>query len=474
MSAIELSLFGAQGPETGYIGWSPVPLTITGANTTGANSVVLTSRSLNGKAPRAVFMRQPADAPSDTIQIDLGTQNEAQIYLAGKFQPGQKHSGASEDGKDVVIETAWANDQTQVAGSLEVMIRVRRNANEMSGRARDDLLAALARLNGIQIDSTPTPGPGFGIYATDFVSMHIGGASLSEHGDSMFLPWHRLYLIDLERLLQEIDPAVTLPYWRFDEPAPNLFTQEFLGETEMLSTGTPFTQGVSDKWATFSSNNPMSQWAIGTTAGIQRGAFFDTLTEAAQGQPAFRMIDQLQTLALGGNNNEFGERVPSSIPGRWIQLGFSGMEGRPHGAAHISFNGFVNFVPVAPRDPLFFLLHCNVDRLWAHWQFMYKRDEINQILSYPYQAGANVDPWKLIDATQWPWDGTQSIPGRLNPPGTRQTNFTQSPTGKQIASNVPKINDTIDSYGIHNPANYLGVSYDDTPFDHMRATGQII
>jgi tyrosinase len=46
--------------------------------------------------------------------------------------------------------------------------------------------------------------------------MHTAQSIAQAHGDRGFLPWHRAYLLDLERELQGIDPQVTLPYWRFD------------------------------------------------------------------------------------------------------------------------------------------------------------------------------------------------------------------------------------------------------------------
>ena len=49
------------------------------------------------------------------------------------------------------------------------------------------------------------------------------------------------------------------------------------------------------------------------------------------------------------------------------------MEIDPHGSAHTSFDGPINLVPTAVRDPLFFMLHANVDRLWAKWQWVFHR-----------------------------------------------------------------------------------------------------
>jgi hypothetical protein len=39
-----------------------------------------------------------------------------------------------------------------------------------------------------------------------------------------------------------------------------------------------------------------------------------------------------------------------------------------HGMAHMCFNGNMGDINRSPEDPAFFLVHGNVDRLWATWQ----------------------------------------------------------------------------------------------------------
>ncbi|SFS11031.1 tyrosinase [Granulicella pectinivorans] len=39
-----------------------------------------------------------------------------------------------------------------------------------------------------------------------------------QHGWERFLPWHRVYLYELEQVIQDICPDVTLPYWDFTMP----------------------------------------------------------------------------------------------------------------------------------------------------------------------------------------------------------------------------------------------------------------
>jgi tyrosinase len=68
------------------------------------------------------------------------------------------------------------------------------------------------------------------MYSTDFFQMHVKGSKSIAHGSSVFLPWHRLYLLDLERQLQKHNPEVSLHYWKFDEPAPISLRQIFLGK----------------------------------------------------------------------------------------------------------------------------------------------------------------------------------------------------------------------------------------------------
>lgn len=477
--AVSLRPYGSDDPSRGYIAWTPVPLVVRNSAGGTVGTLRLTSRSAAGSVAKVVFLEARDRPPQSEIQIDLQAGQERTIFIAGAFQPGQPHNGASKDGKDVTVEARWAQTPGTVAASVDVMIRVRRNANELSPRARDDFLFALAKLNGIQVDADVTPGPGRGIYVTDFVKMHVDGATASEHGDSHFLPWHRLYLLDLERLLQGVRPAVTLPYWRFDKPAPKVFTEDFMGAVDQIprdsrQPGGAIDSGPATPPARFALNNPLSHWQIGDVQRIPRTARFDTQTRQAAGVILpdgrdFQLASQETTLGLGGGVPP-GNPNQAKLGNPTTAMSFARMEGTPHGAAHMSFNGRINNVPVAPEDPLFFLLHCNVDRLWALWQSMFGRDEENDIRSYPYQQAGSADPWEIINAKQWPWDGGRSQPGSLLPPGTRRQNFTASRLVTNFPNNSPQLKHAIDPYANRGADHYLGFGYDDVPYDHVEAT----
>jgi tyrosinase len=326
------------------------------------------------------------------------------------------------------------------------MVRIRKNANDLSEDERDRFLSAMVRLNS---PNATTNTVGF----LDILQMHSEPADPELHGRPAFLPWHRAYLLDLERRLQAIDPSVALPYWRFDRPAPNVFTRDFLG--------VPVANGILD----FSSTNPMVNWRTRLpgqgNARLRRsnglffaGQFFpfDPTTQRAL---AIRN-GQLDTLNLGAD-----------VSGDHTFTDFRRMEGDPHGAAHVSFTGAINNPATAPGDPLFFMLHCNVDRLWALWQAVTERYDEEDASAYPHQGAVSTNPpgnlriGDFAHDTMWPWNQDVQAPRPPTAPGD------QFPKGLLAAPNTePRVGETIDFQGEIRKARNLGYAFDDVEFAH--------
>lgn len=418
--AIELKVNDASDPKARYITYAPSPCQIRQTPAAAALTVTLSSRAAVAGGGEAVFYanRAVGTQPTPTLKLKLPADGTwVKFGLGGKFG---KPSVA--DGDCLVVATAGATNVT-----IPVMVRIRKNANKLTTGERDRFLLALAKLN--RTAAAPTPSA----YQT-LRNMHVNAANPEEHGGPQFLPWHRGYLLDLERQLQAIDPSVSIPYWRFDQPAPNVFSRSFLGATKRSPTTASF--------VVLDPTNPLVAWVTDSVPGILRSALFDTLTQPAPGQPGFALIDQAHTLALGTG-----------------YAAFSGMEGTPHGAAHVSFNGWVSSIPTAPKDPLFFLLHANVDRLWALWQWVNHRTDASNLNTYRPQ---NIDGRRLND-TMWPWNGiiTPPRPGFAPGSGLPASGLTASP-GKK-----PTVGSMIDYHAsrVGMPLDWLGFSYDDVPFE---------
>jgi len=292
------------------------------------------------------------------------------------------------------------------------MVRIRKNANLITAAERDRLVSAFAQLNN----------QGLGRFA-DFRDMHTAVSSPQAHGAPGFLPWHRAYLLDLERELQAIDPTVALPYWRFDQPAPNIFTLNFFGTSDPLGT------------VQFSPTNPLQFWRTDGVTGINRRPFFST----AAAPPG--LLNEAGTLGLGN-----------------LYRLFRGMEGDPHGLAHTSFGGSISSIPTAARDPLFFLLHCNVDRLWAKWQQQFKR--FDPALAAAYDSNPTNPIGHNLPDTMWPWNG---VTGGTRPPTAPGGAMASAPSATAPGPK-PRVRDSLDYRGLVNSVARLGFDYDDVVF----------
>ena len=398
-----------------YIGYAPVACTLKikdGA--AGSPPVNITLSNNTRKGGQIEFYKDLNSREADTLTLPVpGDGKVLSFFIGGKFQ-----APSTEDG-DAAINFVNNGNSLKI---VPLMVRVRKDANNLTPGERDRFLSAFVKF----LES--------GRYK-NFLDMHNAAASPEIHGRSSFLPWHRMFVLDLERHLQAIDASVTIPYWNFQHPAPNVFTLDFMGRPS--STGVSALQ--------FNSSNPLVNWHISGAPQLVRTPEFDTLTDKAN------VESETTTLRRGPNFEDF--RV---------------MEGNPHGSAHVSFSGNspITNVTIAPRDPLFFMLHSNVDRLWATWQAAGNaNDRIDPTdqEAYFFQGDAGAPGAQRIgdnvDDTLWPWDKDTARPRPHTAPGGPMINspFTAFP-GK-----TPKVSDAIDYQGKTNKQNLL-FDYDTIPF----------
>ena len=162
------------------------------------------------------------------------------------------------------------------------------------------------------------------------------------HSRIEFLPWHRIYLHFLERILREAsgDPAFVLPYWDYTSGGENVLLPKAL---RAPVGGTPLGNAL---------------YSIARDPEVN-GVF---------GPPRPLAASDVDLAAL---------REPVFEESRDGRAGFSNaLENVPHNVIHGAVGGSddVGFplgdmasTNTAGRDPAFWLHHANVDRLWASW-----------------------------------------------------------------------------------------------------------
>jgi tyrosinase len=441
--SVEIFINFTQNPIRNYVGWTPAQCAI--RTTDRTPRTVLLRNGDPTKGGQLSFLLTATSEPADEIEVDLPLENNiVDFFVTGKFDHDTGRGYPSSEDGDASIQVVEKG-----TGALQLlerlMVRVRKNANTLTDDERDRFLSALVMLNQR------------GDFV-DFQNMHTNDTSRELHGRSCFLPWHRLLLLDLERKLQAIDQSVALPYWRFDQAAPNVFTRDFIGVPESMT-------GLVE----FSPTNPLINWRV-TVFGEGSGRVRRTFRPRPDGSvwdptrdPALIENDEVATINLGTVGT--GPRAVTSFQN------FERMEGDPHGTAHTSFEGQISEIGRAPADPLFFMLHANVDRLWAKWQWLRDRFDPARSATY-YKRGTgpvNPDPNRanadrignFLEDTLWPWNGIVGDPRPRTAPGTY---YPPSPF-LNVPDRYPTIRSCIDFQGQLDRNQALGAYYDDVPYD---------
>ena len=175
-----------------------------------------------------------------------------------------------------------------------------------------------------------------------------------QHQSWFFLPWHRGYLASFESVVarQVADlggpPDWAVPYWDYSEslasnPNARLLPPAF--RDRLLPDG--------------SANALWSRRAAAVNGDFGLGPSVVNLAALAL---------QNFTNSQPGVPSGFGGPVTGFNPGG----GDNGaLESVPHNRIHTRLggsNGFMAFPDTAALDPIFWLHHCNIDRLWEVWR----------------------------------------------------------------------------------------------------------
>lgn len=143
-----------------------------------------------------------------------------------------------------------------------------------------------------------------------------------EHGTIYFFAWHRMYLAFFERIIRKHSGSThfCLPYWDY-------------GQAGQASMPAPFRVPA---------NNTNALYDGTRNASVNNGNALAAGTVSA--------ANALSKLAyLGGGQFQ------------------SSLEGTPHGSVHVAIGGNMGNFAGAGRDPIFWMHHCNIDRLWEKW-----------------------------------------------------------------------------------------------------------
>lgn len=160
-----------------------------------------------------------------------------------------------------------------------------------------------------------------------------GGPPISycQHGAPGFFTWHRAEVKAFEDALRSVGCDISLPFWDWSS-GPSTGVPEACRDPSYV-----------DRDGT-SVPNPLYRGPRAAGGQTVRRSDIDTTP-----------FDDLATTAQTAMSASTFSSFQSQING-------------VHGGVHVRVGGDMGSVPTASYDPIFFLHHANVDRLWARWQ----------------------------------------------------------------------------------------------------------
>lgn len=185
------------------------------------------------------------------------------------------------------------------------------------------------------------------------------------HRGPVFLPWHRAFIWEFEQELRRVDPSVSLPYWAFEQEnaasIPLVFSPQYFG-----GDGNTVQQDrVTDS---------RFNWIITRRIGRSEGG--QSLPTQADVNTLLQ-INDYDTFPF----NEQSQGFRAAIEG-WTGTNAPwGMHNQVHRYVGGDMLPDDAMTTNAVNDPIFWLVHANIDRIWWQWQ------QTHGLTNYQPQAG---------------------------------------------------------------------------------------
>lgn len=295
-------------------------------------------------------------------------------------------------------------------------LRMRKNVKNLTTQEKADFVEAVKKLKTVQSPYDPAIN-----YYDQFVKWHYlafrcnpNDANVHGYPAHMgpgFLPWHRVYLRVFEEALRDVSGKdISVPYWDWTDDASTnaVFADDFMG-----GSGDP-----ANRYAVMTGPFRKGEWTIEfSDADDVDSIFVDIntdpnpvpyLTRAIGANPMWKTVlpsaqDVATTLSVGtydaapwdasadssksfrnslegfrGKSGNFCDPETNNMDAKGNG---SGLRSKMHNIVHVYVGGFFSPNPgdttvihagsmtqnTSPNDPVFWIHHANIDRIWTAW-----------------------------------------------------------------------------------------------------------
>jgi tyrosinase len=153
-----------------------------------------------------------------------------------------------------------------------------------------------------------------------------------------------MYLYWFERILRQAsgDPTLALPYWNYSD------------SDDQRALPVPFRSSTNDD------GTPNPLYVSQRNSGINNGQPLPSADVSYANAFSYTNFE-----SPSGSGESFGGQEVSGA--NHFNSPHGQLETKPHDQVHVNIGGWMGDPNTAARDPIFWLHHANIDRLWQRW-----------------------------------------------------------------------------------------------------------
>jgi tyrosinase len=262
-------------------------------------------------------------------------------------------------------------------------LKVRRDIRTLTKAERNELRDAFLKLKN-------EGNPFTGVTYDTFNRLHdADDMMLYGHMAPSFLPWHRYFVYLMELQLQNLtgNPNLTIPYWDFieDSGLTSVFRADFMGGNGIGNSST-IAARIAEAHGVADVNSPVLDGPFAYHKGkwnCSEGPLVPFLrrdfgfVEFSPTLPDRSQLAQCMHLNIY-DIFPFDAHSDKNISFRACVEGWASVYGEQdflHNRVHAYIGGNMREIRSSSTDPVFYLVHANVDRIFASWQRIYGMDK---------------------------------------------------------------------------------------------------
>ena len=275
----------------------------------------------------------------------------------------------------------------------------RRAWDDLSNAERADYLAAAQCMYTLPARTPRSIAPGVRNRVDDYLYLHINQSNFI-HFSALLLPWHRQFLWAWEQDLREqCGYKGGLPYWAWERHANQLDSPVFTPES--FGTNGEYVADRPDsilKPVGLPGNPDLTNMSYHRPPGTGGGCVTDgPFVNATLNLGPTDESREDDVFGIGGHprclRRDFADTMPMSLTWSLISnllvlddfVDFHPLlESTAHPMSHWYVGGDASDLYASPNEPVFFLLHGQIDRVWAIWQgldYATRRDVVDGTLT---------------------------------------------------------------------------------------------